>query len=212
MDQPMSTLTFEIDGRTIVALPRPEDQGQLEGLGVDGSSLSVSQSTLDTEGHGLNGEIAVDVEGHAMTLRLPNSGDAVALRRALAAGALTASFVIGVGVASTINQMDAPAAAIPAAAPVPVTQLDVLREERLAPMEAPAGPITAPAPITVPVAPAVTVTVPAANQPVDLDTLREQRLAPMEAPSGSVNASGPAEAPTTTGGQRDGSGPAEFDP
>ncbi len=211
MDQPISTLTFEIEGRTIVALPRPEDQGQLEGLAIDGSSLSVSQSTVDTEGHSLNDEIAVDVEGHAMTLRLPNSGDAVAVRRALAAGALTASFVIGVGVASTFNQMDAPAAAIPAAAPVPVTQLDVLREERLAPIEAPAGPITAPAEITVPVAPAMPVTVPAANQPADLDTLREQRLAPIEAPAGSVDASGPAAAPSTTGAQQDNSGPLEFD-
>src|SRR6476661_10633309 len=97
-----TTFQFSIDGRTIAAQPRPEDQSTLDELLRRGANVTVSQSDKDTEGHGLTGdEIEVDVEGHAMTLRLPTTGDAAALRRALAVGALTATVAIGGFVAGT---------------------------------------------------------------------------------------------------------------
>ena len=97
-----TTFQFSIDGRTIAAKPRPEDQSTLDELLRRGADVMVSQSDKDTEGHGLAGdEIEVDVEGHAMTLRLPTTADAAALRRALAIGALTATVAIGGFVAGT---------------------------------------------------------------------------------------------------------------
>lgn len=91
-----------VDGRTIAAQPRPEDRETLERLLAGDTDVTIRQSDKDTEGHGLAGdEILVDVEGHAMTLRLPAAADAAALRRALAVGALTASVAIGGFVAGT---------------------------------------------------------------------------------------------------------------
>src|SRR4051812_9477842 len=91
-----------IDGRTFVAEPRPEDQQTLEQLLSRGKDVSIAQSAGDTEGHLLaSDEISLDVEGHAMTLRLPAAGDAAALRRALAIGTLTATLAIGGFVAGT---------------------------------------------------------------------------------------------------------------
>ena len=85
-----------LDGRTLVAEPRPEDQTALDELLRRGTDITIAQSDSDTEGHVLAAdEISVDVEGHAMTLRLPNATDAAALRRALAVGALTATVAIG---------------------------------------------------------------------------------------------------------------------
>jgi len=95
-------LQITIDGRTYVAEPRPEDQQTLEQLLSRGEEVTIAQSAGDTEGHVLAAdEIALDVEGHAMTLRLPAAGDAAALRRALALGALTATVAIGGFVAGT---------------------------------------------------------------------------------------------------------------
>jgi hypothetical protein len=95
-------LQITIDGRTYVAEPRPEDQQTLEQLLSRGEDVTIAQTDGDTEGHVLAAdEIALDVEGHAMTLRLPAAGDAAALRRALAVGALTATFAIGGFVAGT---------------------------------------------------------------------------------------------------------------
>jgi hypothetical protein len=50
----------------------------------------------------LSGDVAVDVEGHAMVLRLPHAADAAALRRALAAGAITAT-ILGAGALAALN-------------------------------------------------------------------------------------------------------------
>jgi len=103
--QAMTELQISIDGRTITAQPRPEDQATLAELLQRGATVKVEQADADTEGHSLAGnEIAVDVEGHAMTLRLPNSGDAAAIRRVLAVGALTASVAVGGLVASSFVQ------------------------------------------------------------------------------------------------------------
>jgi hypothetical protein len=116
-----TTFQFSIDGRTIAAQPRPEDQSTLDELLRRGADVKVSQSDKDTEGHGLAGdEIEVDVEGHAMTLRLPNTTDAQALRRALAVGALTATFAIGGFVAGT--QVAAPAAPLTPPQAITITQ------------------------------------------------------------------------------------------
>jgi hypothetical protein len=95
-------LQITIEGRTYVAEPRPEDQQTLEQLLSRGEDITISQTDGDTEGHVLAAdEISLDVEGHAMTLRLPAAGDAAALRRALAVGTLTATVAIGGFVAGT---------------------------------------------------------------------------------------------------------------
>jgi hypothetical protein len=111
-------LQIMIDGRTFVAEPRPEDQQTLEQLLSRGEDITISQSDGDTEGHILAAdEISLDVEGHAMTLRLPVAGDAAALRRALAVGTLTMTvaiggFVAGTQVGSQAAPLSAPAAAV----------------------------------------------------------------------------------------------------
>lgn len=110
-------LQITIGGRTFVAEPRPEDQQTLEQLLSHGEDITISQSDGDTEGHVLAAdEISLDVEGHAMTLRLPVAGDAAALRRALAVGTLTMTvaiggFVAGTQVGSQAAPLSAPAAA-----------------------------------------------------------------------------------------------------
>ena len=112
-------LQIAVDGRTIAAQPRPEDQETLERLLARGEDITISQSDGDTEGHALAAdEIFVDVEGHAMTLRLPVAGDATAMRNALAVGVLTATVAIGGFVAGTqVGSQTAPLSA-PAAATV----------------------------------------------------------------------------------------------
>ena len=85
-----------IDGQTLYAEPRPEDRGQLAELLGDRSSIEFAASDDDVEGHAISGDIVVDVEGHAMVLRLPRPADAAALRRALAIGAVTAT-IVGAG-------------------------------------------------------------------------------------------------------------------
>lgn len=105
---------ISVDGRTILAQPRPEDQATLDELLRRGESFKLNQPEGDTEGHVLAAdEIYVDVEGHAMTLRLPHAADAAALKRALAVGALTATVGIGgfvAGQAVSAGALDAPAA------------------------------------------------------------------------------------------------------
>src|SRR3954452_11564053 len=115
-----ATFQFTVDGRTIAAQPRPEDQSTLDELLRRGANVTVAQTDADTEGHALGDEISVDVEGHAMTLRLPNTADAQALRRALAVGALTATFAIGGFVAGT--QVAAPAAPLAPPQAITITQ------------------------------------------------------------------------------------------
>ena len=116
-------LQITVEGRTYVAEPRPEDQQTLEQLLSRGEDITIAQSDGDTEGHVLAAdEISLDVEGHAMTLRLPAAGDAAALRRALAVGALTATvaiggFVAGTQVGTQAAPLSAPAARRSAQAP-----------------------------------------------------------------------------------------------
>jgi hypothetical protein len=112
-------LQITIDGRTYVAEPRPEDQQTIEQLLARGEDVTIAQSDGDTEGHILAAdEISLDVEGHAMTLRLPVAGDAAELRRALAVGVLTATFAIGGFVAGTQVGTQAAPLSAPAAATV----------------------------------------------------------------------------------------------
>lgn len=114
-----SELRINVDGRTVTARLRPEDQATLAELLGTGANITVQPSDADTEGHVLADEIAVDVEGHAMTLRLPNAGDAAAIRRALAVGAVTATIVIGGAfAASTVHpQTQSPTLNVPRAVP-----------------------------------------------------------------------------------------------
>jgi hypothetical protein len=116
-----ATFEITIDGRTITAQPRPEDQSTLDELLQRGANVTLTQPDGDTEGHALVGdEVDVDVEGHAMTLRLPTTADAAALRRALAIGALTATVAIGGFVAGT--QVAAPATPLTAPQAITITQ------------------------------------------------------------------------------------------
>lgn len=134
MDQ-MTELVIRLDERTIIAHLGPEDETRLRALIASGKTdLSIEPSNLDTEGHGLSNEIAVDVEGHALTLRLPNAADAAAVRKALAVGALTAAVAVGgIAAANMAQPASAPAAPntvqAPQAAPAPDTA--TFREQRL---------------------------------------------------------------------------------
>lgn len=138
MNQGSATeLLIQFNNRTIVAHPLPQDDDQLAGLMAAGrDSLSIQASDLDTEGHATLNEIAVDVEGHSITLRLPSTEDAAALRRALAVAAVSATIVV-VGAAASLQggAREAPAApAAPAQVISPQERVDpaVLREQRLA--------------------------------------------------------------------------------
>jgi hypothetical protein len=119
-------IQFNVDGRLIVARPRPEDKDVLALLLGDGQKVTVSAASTDTEGHALaSSDIAIDVEGHAMVLRLPNAGDAETLRRALGVAALTATVAVASFTAGTwqssqpTTQVQPPAVVAPA---IPSTQ------------------------------------------------------------------------------------------
>ena len=86
------------DGRTVIARPQGWRYGQADG-GRD-ILLSAADGDFDTAGHGESTDVLVDVEGHAMTLHLPTTADAAALRRALVAGAVTATIVAAGAVAA----------------------------------------------------------------------------------------------------------------
>ena len=128
------------DGRTIVAQPGPEDQGRLANVTLSGqTTVQLGENLADTEGHQSSNELAVDVEGHVMTLRLPNSADAAALRRLLLAGTLTATVVAASAAAALQGSTNSPApAAVPAQQVVsaPAVDLAMQREQRLAEVEA----------------------------------------------------------------------------
>ena len=87
------------DGRTLIARPRPEDQDFLRQVG-DEAKLELGSTEYDTEGHGPTADLTIDVEGHAMTLRLPTPADAETLRRMLMVGAMTATVVAAGAIAS----------------------------------------------------------------------------------------------------------------
>jgi hypothetical protein len=116
-ERAVTQMEFQIslEGRTIVAQPRPEDQDTLDELLGSGKDVTLGQADGDTEGHTLAAnEITVDVEGHAMTLRLPHAGDAAALKRALAVGTLTATVAIGGFVAGSMAAQPAAPLTAPA--------------------------------------------------------------------------------------------------
>lgn len=135
------------DGTTVVAQPRPEDERRLADL-LRGRTrkISLRASDADTEGHAALSEVIVDVEGHAFTLRVPSPADAAELRRRLLLGTLAATLAVA-GAGAAIIGADvlgksgsAPQAGAPVAAPAPLEDLSVRRENRLAPMESVGGP------------------------------------------------------------------------
>ena len=130
------------DGRTVIATPRPEDQGWLEQLGADTVTVSAGSAELDTYGHGISDELTIDVEGHALTLRLPTPADAEALRKALAVGVVSATIIAAGAIAamqggptasSTQTTVEQPAA------PAQAVDLATLREQRVIDAEAVPG-------------------------------------------------------------------------
>lgn len=121
--QPGATIALRIEGAEEIlwAEPRPEDRERLAEL-LGGGPLAVSlNDDDDTEGHASSPDVILDVEGHAIALRLPTGADAAALRRGFAMGVVTASLVVAgaaaaIGGADLISQAAADSAA-PAAAP-----------------------------------------------------------------------------------------------
>jgi hypothetical protein len=187
------------DGRVVVGIPKPEDQGRLDQL--DQEIVLLTAGDYDTAGHGYSDEIALDVEGHAITLRLPTPADAEALRKALAVGAVTATIVAAGAIASLQGSPAAPAPAAPIAAPAPAmqpaTQAEQDRDLGIMDVGAPAAP-AAPSQATqaeqdrdlgimdvgAPAAPAAPAADPAA--------FREERLAERD-PLWGVQVSGPSD-------------------
>jgi len=127
VEQQAAAIALRVEGvdQIMLAESRPEDEQQLAQL-LGGGPIAVALSEEDdTEGHAGTTDIVLDVEGHAIAVRLPTVADAAALRRGFAMGAVTASLVIA-GAAAAVTgadllsqaaaAQDAPAAA-PAAAP-----------------------------------------------------------------------------------------------
>ena len=109
-----SNLTIEItlaDGRTILATPLPEDQDLFWSWGDRQVALTENPDDSDTSGHelGATTDIGLDVEGHAMTLRLPNTTDVDALKKALAVGAVSATIIAAGAIAAMQGSQAAPA-------------------------------------------------------------------------------------------------------
>lgn len=125
------------DGRTIEAEPRPEDAPHFAELTATRSAVQLTGGNSDVEGHAQSTDVALDVEGHAMVLRLPNAGDATALRRALAVGAVTATLVGAGAIAglqnarpSAVPAEHAPARVQPRAMPAPAMRAQRDQMER----------------------------------------------------------------------------------
>ena len=159
------------DGRVVVATPKPEDQDRLAKLDKDIVFLTASGGDYDTSGHGYGDLLELDVEGHAITLRMPSPADAEAVRRALAVGAVT-STIVAAGAIAALHGTQAPA--LPqAAAPPAITDVRTLpmpharpdfqnRKEAATDVMLNSGPATvttseaAPAAPALPKAPAIT--------------------------------------------------------
>lgn len=136
------------DGRLLVARPGPEDQGRLEQFDDDSVLVSATSADFDTSGHAISDELTVDVEGHAMTLRLPTPADAEALRRALIVGAVTATIVAAGAVAALQNNPPSSSTIqntiTRPAAPAPAEDFQTRRERQIDRMlEAPPAEIPA---------------------------------------------------------------------
>jgi hypothetical protein len=147
-----SSLAIQLDdGRVVVGTPKPEDQGSLGGLAL-GDEIELSGSEFDTSGHAMSEDVLVDVEGHAMTLRLPSSGDAEALRKALAVGAVTATLVAAGAIAAMQGNPGtvAPPQSItmPARGPAPAADFQIRKEQAADKMLEVPAPIVQPADTT----------------------------------------------------------------
>lgn len=123
-DEQIGSLAIRLEDQTeiIWARPRPEDERLLAQL-VGGGPIEVSLHSRDddTEGHGPSTDVTLDVEGNAMTIRLPTAADAAALRKALAVGAVTAT-IVAAGAIAAMQGATAPATqtlTIPQAGPAP---------------------------------------------------------------------------------------------
>ena len=153
-----SSLTVEIslnDGRIIVATPRPEDQDLLQAWKDRDIALTSSPDDSDTSGHALSEDITLDVEGHAMTLRLPHSTDVDALKKALAIGAVSATIVAAGAIAAMQGSQAAPA--IPqvvtpvhmqAPVPQPRTEFQLRQQQKADEMLAAPVPLSQPSDVT----------------------------------------------------------------
>lgn len=89
------------DGRTITATPVAGEFAEMPELEGRQATLKPTDSDRDTSGHSASIDVAVDVEGHAMVLRLPTTADAEALRKALAVGLVTATILAAGAIAAT---------------------------------------------------------------------------------------------------------------
>jgi hypothetical protein len=134
---------------TILARPRDSDEQWLNGVLGERQVIVGLDDSADTSGHAASDELVLDVEGHAVTVRLPTAADAAALRRGFAVGVVTASLVIG-GVAAAVTGADLAGRAAEQQAIAPAGPAVELQP--VAPL-APAGPAVdqaAPAPVPVP--------------------------------------------------------------
>ena len=184
-----SNLTIEIalaDGRTILATPLPEDQDLFQSWGDREVTLTENADEADTTGHKLAAtpDITLDVEGHAMTLRLPNTTDVDTLKKALAVGAVSAT-IVAAGAIAALQGGQTAAPAIPQAAqPAPITlQAPQPRADvQLSKEQAVDEMLSAPAPIA---------------QPIDVTTEHINRISVPVAGTGAA-AAGSAAAPSTS--------------
>jgi hypothetical protein len=210
------------DGRVVVATPKPEDQDRLAKLDKDIVFLTAA-GNYDTSGHGYGDLVELDVEGHAITLRLPTPADAEAVRKALALGAVTAT-IVAAGAIAALQGPQVPPQAVPQAAPAApavdiapsrATQAEQDRDLGIMDLKVPAAPAvdTAPAGATqaqqdrdlgimdlnAPAAPAV-------NTELDRALFQEERMAERDPLWGSQPAtgSGSGTSPASSGGDNSG--------
>jgi len=97
------------DGQTIHAELRQEDERRLVELLSKNATFQISSSNDDLQGHAFAGDVLVNVLDHSIPLRLPKAGDAAALQRSLAIGALTATLVGAVAISIVPTSTSGPA-------------------------------------------------------------------------------------------------------
>lgn len=122
--QQSGSLGIRLEGsdETFWAQPRPEDQERIKELLRGGSAtVSLVGDAQDLEGHAQSAEVTLDVEGHALTLRLPSPADAAELRRRLAVGAVAATIVVAGAAAALQGASNASSVQAPAG-PAPMVQ------------------------------------------------------------------------------------------
>lgn len=110
------------DTQTVYATTDPQDKDQLAALFGKSPQIQLREAEGDVAGHALSADVLVDVEGHAIALRLPTPADAAALRRALAVTAVTATLIT----AGAIASLQSPAA--PAATTIDTTRSAITQE------------------------------------------------------------------------------------